>query len=151
MLSPLGNLIYRLQTNGPMSNLTAQEDPDLPNAHLPHLDGEADDAGVPTPDGQWMRQVEQVVRQEIGNMQFSAADIATAMNLSYRQFARKLKQYTGMSPLYYQREIKLQVAREMLDTSTKPISAVAKKVGFKKASHLSALLKERFGKIPHRE
>jgi signal transduction histidine kinase/CheY-like chemotaxis protein len=100
-------------------------------------------------DWAWIQEVEARIREEVGNPSFGIWTLADSMNLSYRQFNRKIKQLTGLSPLHYQREVKLQVARELLEGTSLSLEKVADRVGFSKASYLAKLYRERFGELPH--
>jgi DNA-binding response OmpR family regulator len=97
-------------------------------------------------DWNWLQEVEQMIRKNLPNHQFKMEDAAANMNLSYRQFSRKLNALTGLSPLYYQREIKLQVAREMLEETEYTPQRIADEIGFKKLHHLNTIFAERFGR-----
>jgi len=76
-------------------------------------------------------------------------DLAEEMGISERQLFRKLKSATGMSPLHYIREIRLQKARKLLELNkTETISEVMHAVGFRKSDYFAKLYRERFGKLP---
>ncbi|MGB0521989.1 MAG: ATP-binding protein [Flammeovirgaceae bacterium] len=97
----------------------------------------------------WLHEVEAIIRKELENSQFNLGDLADHFHLGERQFRRRLKKITGLSPVKYQREVALQTARGLLEKNTyKTIHAVAQSVGMKNPSRFSKLYYERFGKKP---
>ena len=105
--------------------------------------------GLTSADMKWMRQVEAIVRRELGNKYYSFAHLADEMALSERQVHRKIKQITGLTPNKYLREIRLHQARQLLvsgDYTT--ISEVAYAIGFEDPHYFSTLYKNRFGRKP---
>ena len=71
------------------------------------------------------------------------------MNISFRQFQRKVKILTGLSPNNYQKEIRLGFARELLEAGEYgTISEVSYAVGIDTPHYFSKLFKDRFGRKP---
>ena len=71
------------------------------------------------------------------------------MNMSFRQLQRRVKQVTGLTPIQFQREIKLQEARRLLESGDyQTASEVSYAVGFTNTHHFSKLYEGRFGKKP---
>ena len=97
----------------------------------------------------WLEQVEQIIQAEIQNTQLTQTQLAESLFLSERQFRRKIKKITGLTPNKYIREIKLQHARALLEDHTYlTVSEVGYAIGFGKPEYFSKLYKERFGKLP---
>lgn len=106
-------------------------------------------AAVPNPDQEWINLVEQEIRQSVHKVDYSINSLAEHMNISTRQFQRKLKKLTGMTPVKYQQEIRLQIAREHLELGkATSVKELAYTIGFQKVSYFSKLFLERFGKRP---
>ena len=75
--------------------------------------------------------------------------MAEDLNLSQRQLSRKIKTATGLSPLQFIREIRLQKARTLLeDQTTETVAEVMYAVGFSKSDYFARLYRKRFGKLP---
>ena len=69
--------------------------------------------------------------------------------MSERQLQRKLKAVTGYSPQVFVKEVRLQMARQYLETRNfRQVKDVAQAVGFSSSPYFSRLYKERFGKLP---
>jgi AraC-like DNA-binding protein len=100
-------------------------------------------------DGAWLRQVEELVQQNLTSFDLNIADIADQMNISRTHFFRKIKSITGMTANQYLQEARLHEAKRLLENSEYgTIKAVSLSVGFKKPSYFSSLFKARFGFSP---
>ena len=102
-----------------------------------------------SPDREFLLKAEAFATAAISNYNYSVLDLAEELKLSERQLFRKVKSATGMSPLQYIREIRLQKARMLLEgNNTETISEVMFAVGFRKSDYFARLYRERFGKLP---
>ncbi len=98
---------------------------------------------------EWLANVEAYILKELENYQFTLEDLADAFCLSKKQFGRKIKKITGLSPSHYQREILLQIAREKLENeSVESIKSLSYSLGFKTQHYFSKLYEQRFGRKP---
>ncbi|RYZ85634.1 MAG: AraC family transcriptional regulator [Proteobacteria bacterium] len=75
-------------------------------------------------------------------------DLARIAHMSASGFHQHFKSITQMSPLQYQKRIRLQEARRMLSTETADASSVAFKVGYESASQFSREYTRMFGRPP---
>ncbi len=97
----------------------------------------------------WTENLEEVAKREVGNTQFNMAQLAYDLNLSERQLRRKIKAKTGLTPNQYFRCIKLDVARDFLETRRyQTVAEVAHKVGFSNVHYFSKLYLAQYGKKP---
>ncbi|MEM9820593.1 MAG: response regulator [Bacteroidota bacterium] len=102
-------------------------------------------------DIQWLAEVEQVFTKKIGDRQFSMDWVALQLNLSLRQFRRRLKSLTGLSPNQYLREMRLQIAKSLLlEGKYATIKETSYAVGFLDTNYFSKLFRQRFGVLPSR-
>lgn len=100
-------------------------------------------------DGQWLRAVEAIVREQLATNDFGNEELATRLFVSPRTLSRRIKLLTGLSTNKFMLEIRLQTARALLETRPRPtLGAIAEQVGFKKASYFSTRFRERFGILP---
>ena len=107
------------------------------------------DTQTEKPIDEWEEMVHKNANSLIDDGKFSIIELATAMNLSERQFRRKLKQKTGLRPADYMREIKLLKAKDFLKNNTySTVAEVCFSVGFSTPKHFSKIFKERFGEKP---
>ena len=105
----------------------------------------------PSPsDLQWLKQLEAIVNKELSNSRFALNDLAKELNLSQRQMARKIKQISGLTTNLYLREIKLNKARQLLETGNyHTLTEIIQQIGFENTTHFANLFEKRFGKRPH--
>ncbi len=97
----------------------------------------------------FVQSVEQVVKHELGNAEFSVERLAEAVATSPRTLTRKLKAATGLTPLQFINEIRLQTARKMLENQQKAtVAEVMYAVGYQSGGHFSKAFQKRFGRTP---
>ena len=68
--------------------------------------------------------------------------------LAERSFKRRFQQATGMSPLEYVHTLRLEEAKQMLETSAHPIEAIANEVGYEDAGFFSRLFRRQVSLTP---
>jgi transcriptional regulator GlxA family with amidase domain len=61
--------------------------------------------------------------------------------LPERSFKRRFQQATGMSPLEYVHTLRLEEAKQMLESSDAPIEAIANEVGYEDAGFFGRLFR----------
>jgi transcriptional regulator GlxA family with amidase domain len=78
----------------------------------------------------------------------SVEQLAQAVNLSPSQLTRLFREQTGSSPARFARELRLQYAYELVQTSFLSIKEVMAAVGWNDPSHFSRDFKRQFGVSP---
>ncbi len=79
----------------------------------------------------WLEEVEDLLKKEITNNNFHFDQLANQLFISRSQLQRRIKKITGLTPNKYFREIRLQSARNLLESSeVRTISETAYAVGF---------------------
>jgi transcriptional regulator GlxA family with amidase domain len=68
--------------------------------------------------------------------------------LAERTFKRRFQQTTGMSPLAYVHTVRLEEAKQMLETSDAPIETVAREVGYEDPAFFSRLFRRSVSLTP---
>ncbi|MCB9289664.1 MAG: response regulator [Lewinellaceae bacterium] len=98
----------------------------------------------------WLKEVEDAAREALDKgLKLSTALLADRVFLSERQFSRKLKMVTGLTPNGYILEVKLQKARHLLEHQVyTTVNEVAQAAGYSSGSYLTKVYQERFGKKP---
>ncbi|MFT6791392.1 MAG: transcriptional regulator GlxA family with amidase domain [Cellvibrionaceae bacterium] len=71
----------------------------------------------------------------------SIEELANFCGMSTRNFTRRFKAATGKTPLQYTNELRLSVARELLQASNLSIGEIADKAGFGNPSHFSRVFR----------
>ncbi|MGV3523197.1 MAG: AraC family transcriptional regulator N-terminal domain-containing protein [Candidatus Sericytochromatia bacterium] len=78
----------------------------------------------------------------------SVAQLAEDCHLSISAFHRHFKNATGLGPLQYQKQLRLQTARRLLLTGTWDAAGVAYHLGYASASQFSREYRRQFGASP---
>jgi AraC-like DNA-binding protein len=78
-------------------------------------------------------------------------DLAKMANMSPSAFHLHFRQVTNMSPLQYQKQIRLQEARRLLSIETLDAASVAYQVGYESPSQFSREYRRLFGQPPMRD
>jgi transcriptional regulator GlxA family with amidase domain len=78
----------------------------------------------------------------------SIPDLARAVNLSPSYLTRLFRFHIGKSPAEYDRDIRLERARELIRTTFLSIKEVMSAVGWRDPSHFSREFKRRYGLGP---
>jgi len=79
------------------------------------------------------------------------ADLARMANMSPSAFHMHFRQVTSMSPLQYQKHIRLQEARRLLSVESTDAASVAYQVGYESPSQFSREYRRLFGQPPMRD
>lgn len=96
-----------------------------------------------------IQKAETLVMQSLSNPTYNVEALANELNYSRRQLVRIIKKLTGLTPLNFIKEIRLQKARNILETRQfATVAEVGFEVGFSDASYFSKAFKKRFGKVP---
>lgn len=82
---------------------------------------------------------------------FLVEELARSSGMSPSAFHRHFQMVTGMSPIRFQKEIRLQEARLLLATQPTDVTAVAYRVGYESAAQFSRDYRRQFGMPPSRD
>ena len=100
-------------------------------------------------DTAWLLQLDAVLKKEVDNPSFTVDQMAMALFISRSKLQRRVKKVTGLTPVQYFRELKLQVAMKLLASGkVETIRQVASAVGFDTPQYFSKLFEQKFGKKP---
>jgi len=102
-----------------------------------------------TADEQLLQSAEQLVLERLNDPEFSVAVMAQQLGYSSRNLSRVFGKLTGLSPVKFILEIRLQKARQLLESGQYPsVTEVRYEVGIESASYFTKKFAERFGKSP---
>ncbi len=99
-------------------------------------------------DSTFIKNLNECIVQNLHNEEFDAAELSKKMAMSRAQLFRKLKRITHKSTGSYIKAIRLQKAKELLETRDLTVSEVAFKTGFKTTSHFTKVFTEKYGICP---
>jgi AraC-like DNA-binding protein len=74
--------------------------------------------------------------------------VAEDLGVSYSNFRKLFKEYTGISPATYQQDLRLQRAKELLSTTEMSIKEIAYRLNFESPDYFSAKFKSKTGRRP---
>ncbi len=96
----------------------------------------------------FLTSINNCILKNIGNEQFDANALSTAMAMSRAQLLRRLRSSTGNSPGYYIKTMRLEKAKELLETSDVSVSEAAFQTGFNSPSNFTKVFIEKYGITP---
>lgn len=76
------------------------------------------------------------------------AGMCRLSGLSERSFKRRFRQCTGLTPIHYVHLLRLEEAKQWLETASEPIESVAAAVGYEDPSFFSRLFRREVGMTP---
>ncbi len=96
----------------------------------------------------FLKLVQTTLETHLSDENFGIAELCELLNISRAQLHRKLKKFTGLSTSHYIRSLRLEIAKNILETSDLNVSEVAFKVGFSSPTYFSKVFKAQFGYTP---
>ena len=99
-------------------------------------------------DKQFITSVLNYINDNINNPNLSVESLADELFLSRSKLYRKIKFLTGDTATEFIRKIKLEKAKELLNTTDLTVSEISYKVGFSSPSYFTKCFKLHFGNIP---
>jgi AraC-like DNA-binding protein len=77
-------------------------------------------------------------------------DLAEVVGLSKYHFSREFKRASGMTPMAFLRQVRVEAARSLLLSTSWTLRAIADQVGFRDEFHLSRVFRRVTGMPPSR-
>ena len=96
----------------------------------------------------FFQKLNEIIQNNLGDENFSIQALCNEMGMSKSQLYRKFKALTNKSVARYIRSLRMQKARDLLQTTSMNISEVGYEIGIKTPSTFSELFKNEFGKSP---
>lgn len=88
-----------------------------------------------------------LIRENI-HQRFTVEEIAGKLNMSYSSFRKMFKHFTGLSPLQYVLNLKIEKAKEMLINTALPVKEIAFSLNFDSAGYFSYVFRNKVGMNP---
>ena len=128
---------------------TSLKDSDKTEKKQPDVKLEQVLESVPSFNNTFIQEVIRLVDENLQNPDFKIDDLAETMNMSRAVFYRKIKTFTGASPIDLVKEMRLKRALELLDADTYSLSEVAYQSGFSSPQYFSRVFKEQMQCTPN--
>lgn len=103
--------------------------------------------GMSEQDIQFMKRLQELVRQNMRFEEFSIDILAEQMNMSRSSFYRKIKALTDMTPVDFMKTQRLERAAQLLRQGQR-ITEVADQVGFTSSSYFAKCFRAKYGVLP---
>ena len=100
------------------------------------------------PEQVFVRQLNQEIKANLDNTNFSVENLADALNISRVQLYRKVKAMLGISISDYISNYRLEKAKSMLESTNHSISEIGYATGFSSPNYFSTAFKGKFGVTP---
>ena len=114
-----------------------------------HVDPQSEEGDYASQmDKEFLNKVMNVLNAELANSEFSVDDLCRRLGVSRTVLYNKIKTLTGQSPNDFIKVVRLNKAKEILETRKYMISEVADMVGFSDPKYFSVCYKKQFGISP---
>ncbi|HEV9038002.1 MAG TPA: two-component regulator propeller domain-containing protein, partial [Puia sp.] len=95
-------------------------------------------------DQSFLKQVIKVVEDKMADTDFNIDVVAESLAMSQKTFYRKFKSLTGLTPVEFVRDMRMQRAKQLLEGGGNNVSEVAYHVGFSNPKYFSTCFKEKY-------
>jgi YesN/AraC family two-component response regulator len=112
------------------------------------IDLEPEPIVVTSKDEIFLKDVIRVVENKMADAGFNIDAVAGSMAMSRTTFYKKFKSLTGLTPVEFVRDMRLQRAKQYLDGGNHNVSEVAYLVGFSNPKYFSTCFKEKYHVSP---
>jgi len=99
-------------------------------------------------DKEFLQKVTKTIEENISNEQFGVSELAEKMGMSRSNLLRKVKKLTNLSVSRFIRNVRLGIAKEMLEEGLDTVSQISYKVGFSSTSYFIKCFREHYGHPP---
>ncbi len=96
----------------------------------------------------FIEKIHQVVEDNMENSDFNIDTIAASVGLSRSAFFKKLKSLTGLAPVDWVKEIRLNKSVELIKKTDLSISEIAFAVGFNDSGYFSKCFRKKYNQTP---
>ncbi len=99
-------------------------------------------------DQEFINKLVDVIHVQMANDDIDMEHVAAALSLSRKQLRTRVMAITGLTPVAYVLQVRLNYARRMIAADNTPLTKIASKCGFQNLSHFSKAFKQQFGVSP---
>jgi transcriptional regulator GlxA family with amidase domain len=96
----------------------------------------------------FMQRINALIKVNLEDESFDTGALCKAMSMSRTQLFRRLKSLIRQAPAHYIKTMRLQKAKELLETADLTVSEVAFKTGFQNLSHFTNIFQKQYGILP---
>ncbi|MEZ4898009.1 MAG: helix-turn-helix domain-containing protein [Saprospiraceae bacterium] len=96
----------------------------------------------------FLNQATAVVVENVADDQFGVSELADALNVSRSTLLRKIRSATNQSASQFIRQVRLEIAMDLLNDTSATVSEIAYQVGFGSVSYFIKCFREQYGYPP---
>ena len=96
----------------------------------------------------FLQKINALILANLEDEQFDSTALCKAMSMSRTQLFRRLKPLIREAPAHYIKTMRLQKAKELLETTDLTVGEVVFKTGFQSKSHFTKIFLQRYGVLP---
>lgn len=96
----------------------------------------------------FLQKINALINANLEDESFDTASLCKSMSMSRTQLFRRLKPLIQQAPALYIKTIRLQRAKDLLETRDMTVSEVAFQTGFQNGSHFTKVFQKQFGVLP---
>ena len=120
--------------------------------HYAQVSGNDNKGGEKKPlnkeENEFINHLVDIIHAQMGKQDLDMENIAAALGLSRKQLRNRVMTITGLTPVAYSLQVRLNFARHMIGNEDSPLSSIANRCGFQNLSHFSKAFKQQFGVSP---
>ena len=105
-------------------------------------------ANMSKEDKEFIHRLIVVIQAQMANANIDIEHIAAALSMSRKQLRTRVMAVTGLTPVAYVLQVRLNYARRMILKENLSLTTIAGKCGFQNLSHFSKAFKQQFGLSP---
>ncbi len=98
--------------------------------------------------GDFLNQATAIIVENASNEGFGVSELAEELNMSRSNLLRKIKKATSLSASQFIRQVRLEIAMDMLRDTSLSVSEISYKVGFGSSSYFIKCFREQYGYPP---
>ena len=99
-------------------------------------------------DIEFINKLVDVIHVQMAKDDIDMEHVAAALSLSRKQLRTRVMAITGLTPVAYVLQVRLNYARRMIAADNTSLTEIASKCGFQNLSHFSKVFKQQFGVSP---
>ncbi|MCW8801904.1 MAG: helix-turn-helix transcriptional regulator, partial [Candidatus Bathyarchaeota archaeon] len=92
----------------------------------------------------FLSQVTAIIVEKASDDQFGVSELAEALNMSRSSLLRKIRSATNLSASQFIRQVRLEIAMEMLNDTSRTVSEISYNVGFGSTSYFIKCFREKY-------
>ena len=113
-----------------------------------HIDSDKPKSKLAKEDQEFLNRLIDIIHVQMAKDDIDIDHIAAAMSLSPKQLRMRVMSITGLRPIAYVLQVRLNYARRLVANDSISLTTIANKCGFQTLSHFSKAFKQQFGMSP---